>query len=467
MAKIKVYSLPESEEFTQIPPLVKTLVAVEVPANHPLLVLRKNLNWLMIQNIILKYLRKAGRNIDGKKPGRRMDMALWVPLLVLMIIKNLNSREMAQQLSENVVFRIFVGWQNYTGSLIRDHANIAKTMTALGEEGVKELNDCVLVTALQQGYTELSELSADTTCQEVKIGYPNEPGILRGLAQRAQRCLTTLCKEGKKKLTSAFNHCASIIKKCKGHHLFAKTQEKKQSICKQMVKTTVALIQEVKKIIPRIKEDANKVALNAGQQLNKLVDVGARLIPQIEHWLDTGSVAAGKILHAGLDTARAIPRGKLGKKVEFGYRWLICRLKKGYIFGQLLITSLSEFDMPEIALNQYQDIFGAEQKPELFVYDRGASSQKNRTMLKSKEIKDGIQPKGKSRYRVHGQDRKAVMSARGMTEGVIGTMKSEKNKFNKTSARSETSVRLAGQRSICSMNMNKLMRDTNSKKQAA
>ena len=60
------------------------------------------------------------------------------------------------------------------------------------------------------------------------------------------------------------------------------------------------------------------------------------LLPQIRYWLDTGWVAAGKILHAGLPAARAIVRNKAGKRIEFGLPYLISRLGGGYVFGKLL-----------------------------------------------------------------------------------------------------------------------------------
>ncbi|MDM8539389.1 hypothetical protein QUF70_21755, partial [Desulfobacterales bacterium HSG17] len=50
-------------------------------------------------------------------------------------------------------------------------------------------------------------------------------------------------------------------------------------------------------------------------------------------------------------------------------------------------------------------------------------------------------------------------SERGMMEGVIGTLKTEKYGFNKPKERSIETLRSAGQRSILSSNLNKLMRD--------
>ena len=39
-------------------------------------------------------------------PGCRRDVALYVPLVVLMLVKNLNAREMEAYLAENVVARV-------------------------------------------------------------------------------------------------------------------------------------------------------------------------------------------------------------------------------------------------------------------------------------------------------------------------------------------------------------------------
>lgn len=53
-------------------------------------------------------------------------MALYVPLVVLMLVKNLNSREMEAYVAENVVARVFIGRQDDPSPQIRDHSNIAR-----------------------------------------------------------------------------------------------------------------------------------------------------------------------------------------------------------------------------------------------------------------------------------------------------------------------------------------------------
>src|SRR5262249_34022788 len=120
----------------------------------------------------------------------------YVPLVVLMLVKNLNARDMEAYLAENVVARVFIGRQADPTPQIRDHSNIARAYVALGKDGVDEVNAVILHVAKGLGFADIRILSSDTTAQELPIGYPNEPGILRGVAQRCGRALAKLKTRG-------------------------------------------------------------------------------------------------------------------------------------------------------------------------------------------------------------------------------------------------------------------------------
>ncbi len=83
-----------------------------------------------------------------------------------------------------------------------------------------------------------------------------------------------------------------------------------------------------------------------------------------------------------------------------------------------------------------------------------------RKQLASAGVKQiGIQPKGQRAWQVAGAVREEVRSERGKTEGVIGTLKSGKYKFNNPKERRWQTLEMAGPRSILSFNLNKFMRD--------
>jgi hypothetical protein len=395
-----------------------------------------------------------------------LDVDLYTPIIVLGIILQKNSREMETHLSENAVARVFVNMEHSANIQIRDHSNIARINEALGLEGMLELNTAIIHQATKYGFADPKILSADTTAQELPIGYPHEAGIMKGMAERSGRALKKIKEtvqktkgKVKEKVRRAMKRCGKIIQKAKEYHLFAKGKEKKDEILQEMVKQTKKMLLETKQLMRQMGVATNASTKSAQEQLQKMVDVGHILLPQILHWLKTQTVAKGKIIHTGITEARAIVRNKVGKKVEFGFQYLICSVGGGYLFGTLLIKSIGESKMPKKALALYRELYGQEESPDIEIYDRGGYSAYNSAWLKKEGIKNGIQPKGKAHYGVRGKDRELVKKERAMMEGKIGSLKTEKYKFNKPKARKSANVKASGIRSILSFNINKFMRD--------
>jgi hypothetical protein len=101
------------------------LVQIEVSPTHPLLVLKRALPWEAITEVMTCHWRKHGKNVDGGR-GLPWDVSLYVPLVVLMLIKSFDSRQMEAYLAENVVARVFIGRPHEVQAQIRDHSNIAR-----------------------------------------------------------------------------------------------------------------------------------------------------------------------------------------------------------------------------------------------------------------------------------------------------------------------------------------------------
>ena len=204
----------------------------------------------------------------------------------------------------------------------------------------------------------------------------------------------------------------------------------------------------------------DRVPPHALSTLQTMHEVAKRLIPQIVQWITTGIVAKGKILHAGVTQARALVRHKAGKEVAFGLPYLLSRLGGGYVFGMLIRGVVDESKMPLQALAGYREIFGAHATPTLLVYDRGGSALATlRALAREGVTQIGIQPKGNRAWSVAEAVRETVRSERGKTEGIIGTLKTNKYGFNKPKERLWHTLEMAGPRSILSYNLHKFMRD--------
>lgn len=435
------------------------VVSIVVDPNHPLLQLKRALPWGAIREVMIRHWRAVGKNVDGK-PGQAWPVDLYVPVLVLMIVKGLLSREMEAYLAENVVARVFIDRQASPVPQIRDHANIARAYASLGKQGVEAINALIVKEAVRLGFGDPAELSADTTAQELPIGYPNEPGILRGIAQRCGRAFMNLKKKGVEDVQEALDMVQTVLTSVKEYHLFAKGKDEKHRILSRLVTETQELLAGTDRVIAKIQDSSERVKHSAIKTLRTMKHVGTQLIPQILSWMNTGVVAKGKILHAGIPQARAIVRNKTGKRVEFGFSYLINRIGGGYLFGTLVSGAPNESAMPLLSLKAYRALFGETTVPELFVYDRGGYCSGTIKKLKKAGVKKvGIQPKGKGTWHVAEEDRQSVKSVRGMTEGSIGTLKSDKYGFNKPKERGWDALQAAGQRSVLSFNLNKFMKD--------
>jgi hypothetical protein len=432
-------------------------VSIFVGDDHPVLRLKQALAWTAITAVMVSHWRTAGKNVDGG-PGLAWPVALYVPLLVLMWLKSYHARQMEEYLSESVVARRFLDLQVDQVQQIRDHSSIARAEAALGAEGKAAVNALILKTAEQLQFATRGTLSSDTTVQEPAMGYPHEPGILKGLAERIERALRKLRARGGQAARAGIEKAQAVYRRVKHHHLFAKTTEEKKQVLAEIVQQSQELIGKTQEVLEQISARCGRVKQTVKAKLHQLVDVAHTLLPQIQHWMATGHVATEKILHAGLTAARAISKGK--GKVKFGMKWLINRLTGGYLFGRRVAARADENQMPQTAVQAYRQVFGPQATPRMVVYDRGASLPTTAQGLKKEGVrKVGIPPRGQGGWLVGEKDQKVVKSERGKTEGSIGRLKSKKYSFSHRQERSIETQDAAGQRAIVSVNLNTLLRD--------
>ncbi len=433
------------------------MVSIFVPDDHPMMLLKHKLDWDAIKATMIKHWRKAGKNVDCG-PGLPWPSDFYSRLLVLMWVKTHDSRQMEEYIIESVVARCFLDLEQKQLRQIRDHASIARAEAALGAEGKAEVNRLIIKAAEESKFTDGKILSSDTTVQEPAIGYPNEPSILKGMAERITRAMKKLKQRGVKAAQDGIKKAKEIYTSVKEHHLFAKTKEEKAKILKQIVKKSEELIEMTKEVVKQVSPRCGQVKQKAVEVLKRMVEVSAQLIPQIKHWMKTGKVATEKIIHAGISEARAIVKGK--GRVKFGMKWLISRLSGGYLFGHRVEARADENKMPEEGLKGYREVFGEKATPEMVVYDRGASPVVAAKKLLAEGVrKVGIPPRGNGEWMVGEKDQKVVKSERGKTEGSIGRLKSRKYGFSHRQERSLKTQDAVGQRTIVSANLNTLIRD--------
>jgi hypothetical protein len=67
---------------------------------------------------------------------------VYVPLVVLRLVKHLHARDMEASLAEHMVARVVIGRPPDRHAQVRDHANMARASVALGKAGVAAVRGC-------------------------------------------------------------------------------------------------------------------------------------------------------------------------------------------------------------------------------------------------------------------------------------------------------------------------------------
>src|SRR5947207_10637485 len=165
----------------------------------------------------------------------------------------------------------------------------------MGKAEIDELNHLVIKEAHRFGFVDEGSLSADTTAQELPIGSPNAPGILRGLAQRCGRALAQRKTRAVVGVDTALAQVQTILKTVKAQHLFAKRQADTRQVLTRLLTEGGQLMVQTRLLVAGLGARRDRVTHNALPTRHTMHEVAKRLIPQIVQWMTTGVVAKGKI----------------------------------------------------------------------------------------------------------------------------------------------------------------------------
>jgi hypothetical protein len=375
--------------------------------------------------------------------------------VALMSVRSITYRQAEDLIAHYAPARYLCGLMDSTWQ--PDHITIFEFTQMMGPEGMDLLNKKFLFHAKELGILDSTTLMSDTTAQEAMIPYPNEVGLMKRFTELVAK---NLKKVGGKfaGIKGKVKEIASKVKGLvRGSHLFAKTKEEKRKVGKKIYHTITELQGLLKSCMNQGLQGRSKASLELAR-LSKLMN---QLLPQILHFLETGFVAAKKVIHLQSPELYAIVRGKAGKKVEFGLKWGISRID-GFVLGFLINNGqhLSDQKFCIEAIKEHEGIFG--EPPEKYGFDRGGYSPSNIKKAKKLGVKHvGIAPTGKTKWSVSEKMAEEIRCERAQVEGVIGNIKSKKYGFNKPNTKSIRAMETSGHRSFLGFNLCKAVREIN------
>lgn len=411
-------------------------------------VLAENLPWLRLGEVANKH-RAVRVDINN---GRPLNLRMHLGALFAQNMNGWTDQETEDGVRLNGGVRVLCGLESSAETT--DRTSIQDFRKQIGKDGMEELNAIAVGAAKEAGFTDGSLCASDTTVQESPIAYPTEVGHMKKIAEKLLG-IGGKIKKGRDKLKALAEKAKKLFTDIR---LFtrgkaASALERKKKLGRELQKT-------VAKMERLVRERISKMSEVTQSKYQAQLELYRKMLSQIRQWHRTGFHPDGKIISLWLLDVRAITRDKAGKMTEFGRRWIITRLTRGYIIGTTCKRLGSGSDtglMPEI-LEHFERTIG--ETPKNAVYDRGGDGPKNHQALKDKGITNCIFRKGKeSQPRLGRNTALKARRERALTEATIGTIKSPRYGFNKPRARSSDGCIFKGHAAIFGANLAHLARD--------
>lgn len=425
-------------------------VSMTVSEGNRYRVLAEKLPWRRIAEVANRY---RSQQVDIHN-GRSLDLRLHLGALIAQSMNRWTDRETEDMVAHHAGVRLLCGLE-FSNETI-DHTSIETFRNQLTGAGVAEINKVVVRAASEAGFTGGALCSSDTTVQESPIAYPTEVGHMKNIAEQLTGIGLRIRKGVAKKLAKLSGAVRRTFTKIR---LFtrgkaSKSVEQKKKLAKEMQRA-VAHMQRL------VRGEMERLRGRSKERYQDALDLYQLMLGQIRYWMRTGFHRSGKIVSLWERQARAIVRNKASKSVEFGRRWIVTRLEKGYIIGAVCRKLGGDADtgiMPEV-LEHFERMM--EKLPKLVVYDRGGDGPKNHRTLRQKGIRhNGIFRKAKEA--LPGLGRNTVLKVRrerALSEAAIATIKNARYGFNKPRAKSSEGCVLKGHAAILGANLAHLARD--------
>jgi hypothetical protein len=444
---------PGSRQLSLLPPSRSPLLSLD--PNHRLVKLTELLDWVELEAIAQGVRRRKLKSRAGRRPHLRALVAA----VVLMGTRKMTYREAEDQIRHYGPARYLCELTDSTWT--PDFTTIQDFTELMGEDGLGELNEFVLRHAHGAGLLDLRTVSGDTTAQEAPMSYPTEVGLMGaflGMVSKATKRAGKAMRQFGRGMAKQFDKGRRLLRH---YRFFSKDKAERLATGHKLLKVVKGIKNKVDKALQKTKRgkaQLKKYSKVARQKLEHLCETMDRLAPQIQYWLDTGFVAKKKIINLLLPEVCSIPRGKVGKDVEFGLKWGVTRLGGGFLHGSV-DPSRGNFNDKKHVVESVDDCIRLfEESPITYAYDRGGYSRQNLNKLRDLGVQEpGLVPAGSAPWPVNDKAQKKVRTARANVEGSIGALKSGRYTFNRPQVRSTHMLMTCGQRSILGYNLNRLL----------
>ena len=345
------------------------LIGEIVPEDHELVKLKKILNWEKMNKIYSECYHSNRGNATKKT-----DMVLG--LFILKHLYRKPYRVLIDELHVNLAYMYFCSVSSEEimnlkkrGKKLIDHSSLIKIKQRLGHGRFERIVKIFTQQLIEKGFVDGKYLFSDTTSLEKNIIYPTDVSLLKRVIEEAEVIIQKV--NFKKDMVKS-----EVIKKANAavkifYSSSKKTKELVKSVCAELVKITENSLKKAAKIAKQKSVRSKEYILERFEKLN---EVGARILEQTKKHLE-GEKVQDRIVSYYEDHARSLPKGKVGRPIEFGDKLRIDMTGNGYITNwELYQGNPSDVTMLEDAIKKHKSVF--KEKFQAAGFDRGFYDEK-------------------------------------------------------------------------------------------
>ena len=426
---------------------------ISVEPDHRLVVLCKSIPWAELMEKARPILYDEC-GIPWDTGGRKLNLRAHLGAYILQAVHGWTDRWTEEMVRFYFPARIFCGYLDSTGSL--DHTKIEEFRNRFGEKGAQLITGDMLKIAKEFGFTEPDDVDMDTTVQEAGITHPTEMKLMNHLVKRLKAISGRLKGIGGRGIQRMKSLSEEFKKVMTHYRFFAKDMVTKSALIRKAMALSGEGLEKLGQFVPGQKA-FDSLQKRTQDEILRLLFLGPELMDQIGYWLRTGKVASGKIISLWKFIPKAIAKGKIGKPVEFGRKWIVNAYRGGYVL--VMAPENAKIADPHCvieSLSLHQTVF--DKMPSTYGTDRGMYSRENLELCLSAGVKKvAIQPKGKAEPLVSQRDHRLLANRRVAVEARIAHMKLKG--LGRSRMKTDLGDLISGYRSALACNLGHLMRD--------
>ena len=444
--------------------LFSQTISINVPDNHPLILLSNQLPWEAMYELIEVDLKNSTL-IKQLHFGRKLKSRIHLGVYLLQKMYDFTDRQTERLIKDNAAYQIFCGYGVVDKWHCPDHTRIEKFRSRLSPGTQNQLANLICRHAVDSGIANPCDIDVDSTVQEANMTYPTDAKMLRKLGSIAFKVVN-----GLKQFIPAMNTddllidmkaIASKARSCFFLKKKAGIKEKSKVLSALLEVVSEPVMKTIHAVSSLTQEEIVKLPWTIKRAIEQLVAHGESYLWSVGNFIATGSAEASKRLCFHLEQVACFNKKKEHKKYEFGRAFQLIRLAKNFLFVAKC-TDVRMDDkkslLPMVA--EYEACFGA-RKINSIATDKGYYGINNvRRLIKKKIAHVGVQIPANTKDNIAALSDEAqtlLSNRRAGIEPLIGHVK-QGGQLGKSRMKNDRNIESSGYAAVLGFNLRQTIR---------